>query len=810
MDVLWKNLVYSVRMLLKKPALTAIAIVAIGLGIGANTAIFSVVNTVLLQPLPYEHPEQLVMVATELRNQTLDGRGTFSVLDFFDVQQRSTTLAYVAAVQRSGTVFTEGGDPERLIGAAVSADYFPLLGVKPILGRAFTRDEDKPGSTPVVLLSEGLWRRRFGGDPNIIGREINLGGKTTVIGIMPAGFEYPISEDNQDYWEPMFSDDFLTKSMRDERANRFLPVFGRLKPGATVEQAKADLDLLSRQIEQQSPVSNTNVVFNAVSMHEDITRDYRSALLVLLGAVGLVLLIACANVANLLLARAAARQKEVAIRMALGASRGRIASQLLTESTLLALAGGAVGLLLASWGMKLLVAYGPADVPRLRDVSLDTQVLLFTFGVATLTGILFGLAPALNVSRPDPGRMLNESGRGTAQGGRNWMRSGLIVSEVALSLMLLVGAGLLINSFWRLLHTDAGFDPKAVLALDIPLSTTKYPKPEQRAEAFQQLIARMKTVPGVRDASVVSNVPLSDRDIEVSFQVEGREPYKPGEEAVADYTVAGSEYFRTMNIAVMRGRVFTDQDTMNVPQVMVVSNAFVKRYFPDEDPVGKRIVFDGNDKTAREIVGVVGDVRRDGLDADVQPEMYVSQLQRPERRMNLVIRAETRDASLLTQAVRAEVKAFDPNQIIWRTETVEQLLSTSVAPRRFNMLLLGIFAGVALVLAAVGLYGVMSYSVSWRTREIGIRMALGAKRADVLRLVVRQGMTMTFIGLAIGLVGAFSISRVLRGLLHGVSPTDPLTFIAVSIVLLGVALLACLVPARRATRVDPIIALRTE
>jgi putative ABC transport system permease protein len=545
-------------------------------------------------------------------------------------------------------------------------------------------------------------------------------------------------------------------------------------------------------------------------MHEDITRDYRTALLVMLGAVGLVLLIACANVANLLLARAATRQKEVAIRMALGASRLRIAGQLLTESVLLSLAGGVVGLFLATWGMRLLVAYGPADVPRLHDVSLDRYVLFFTLGVATLTGILFGLAPALHASKPDPGNMLKESGRGLSQSGRNRLRSALIVSEVALSLMLLVGAGLLINSFWRLLRTDAGFDPRSVLALDIPLDRTKYDKPEQRAAAFQQLIARVKTLPGVRDASVVSNVPLSDRDVEVSFQVEGRTPYKPGEEAVADYTIAGSDYFRTMNIALLRGRVFSDQDRANTPEVMVVSSAFVKQFFPNEEPIGRRIVLDGADKTPRQIVGVVGDVRRKGLDANVQPEMYFSYLQRPERRMNLVIRTEARDATQLMPVVRAEIKAFDPNQIIWRTQTVEQLLGTSVAPRRFNMLLLGIFAGVALVLAAVGLYGVMSYSVSWRTHEIGIRMALGAKRADVLRMVVRQGMVMTLIGLALGLVGAFALSRVLVGLLYGVSPHDPLTIAGVSIVLLVVALLACLIPARRATRVDPMIALRTE
>jgi putative ABC transport system permease protein len=390
------------------------------------------------------------------------------------------------------------------------------------------------------------------------------------------------------------------------------------------------------------------------------------------------------------------------------------------------------------------------------------------------------------------------------------MRAVLIVSEVALSLMLLAGAGLLINSFWRLLRTDAGFNPKSVVALDIPLSIATYKTGEQRAAAFQQLIDRMKTVPGVRDASVASNIPWIDRDIELSFQVEGRAPYKPGEEAVADYNVAGAGYFRTMDISLLRGRVFTDSDNATAPKVMVVSKAFVQRYFPNEDPIGRRIVFDGNDKTAREIVGVVGDVHRQGLDRNVQPEMYVSFVQRPERRLNVVVRTEASNASELIPALRAQVKAFDPNQIIWRTQTFEELLGKSVAPRRFNMMLLGIFAGVALILAAVGLYGVMSYSVSWRVHEIGIRMALGANRANVLGLIVRQGMTLTLIGLAVGLVGAFLLSRVMTSLLYGVSPTDPLTFAGVSLVLLSVAVLACFIPARRATRVDPIVALRTE
>ena len=809
MEKLWKNLSYSVRMLTNKPGFSFLAIIAIALGIGANTTIFSVVNTVLLHPLPYEDPGQLVMLSTEQRNQTLDGRGSFSTPDFADVQTRSTSLQYVATYLGSGTIATDGGEPERLLGAAVSADYFSVLGVKPILGRVFTREEDKPGAAPVLVISYSLWQRRYGGDSSIIGREVNLGGKTTVIGVLPKGFKFPIAEESQEYWEPLFSAPFITKEAREDRANRFLQVFGRMKAGLTVAQVKADLDVLSRQIEQESPQSNTNIILNAVSMHEDITRDYRTALLVMLGAVGFVLLIACANVANLQLTRAAARQKEVAIRMALGASRMRIAGQFLTESLLLSLIGGGVGLLLSSWAVQLLVAYGPPDVPRLHDVKLDASVLAFTFVLSTLTGLLFGLAPALQASKSDPGNMLKDTSRGISHG-RSRMRSALIVSEVALSLVLLVSAGLLINSFIRLLQTDAGFSPQGVLTLDIPLSRTKYPKPELRAAPFQQLVSQMKSIPGVQAASVVSNIPMNDLDYELSFQIEGREPFKPGAEAVADYTVAGSDYFRTMNITLTRGRDFTENDTISNPPIMIVSQAFVKRYFPNEDPIGKRIIFDGEDKSPYEIVGVVADIHRKGLDTEVEPEFYVSYLQRPERRMNIVIRADNVDPAQVIKGARSEVKAFDPNQVIWRTQTLEQLLRTSVAPRRFNMMLLAVFAGVALVLAAVGLYGVMSYAVSWRTHEIGIRMALGAGRTNVLSLVVREGMTMALLGLAIGLIGALTLSRLMRGLLYGVSPTDPLTFAGVSIVLMLVSVLACLIPARRATRVDPIVALRSD
>ena len=811
MEAIWKNITYSVRMLLKRPGFTTVAVVTIALGIGANTAIFSVVNTVLLQPLPFDRPEQLLILTIGQRNQPRDGTGAFSVPDFLDIQARASTLAYVATYQRSGTIVTEGGDPERLIGAAVNADYFPVFRAKPVLGRVFTRDEDKPGAAPVIVLSYGLWQRRFGGDPGIIGREVNIGSKTTVIGVMPAGFEYPIRDDNQDYWEPIFAAAFMNKAARETRDSRSLDVVARLKDGVTIEQARSELDNLSRQIEQQYPVSNTNLAFNAVSMHEEITRDYSSALYIMLGAVGLVLLIACANVANLQLARATARRREIAIRAALGASRGRLIGQLMTESLILALVGGAVGLGLAAWGLQALITYGPPDVPRLQDVRLDNTVLAFTVGVSMLTGILFGLVPALQASQSGPGGTLKEGALGSTDAGRKGrMRSVLIVAEVALSLMLLVGAGLLINTFVRLLRTDAGFDPRSVLALDVPLSRSKYPKPEQQSAAFTQLVEKMKAVPGVRQVSLVSNVPLSDLDDELSFNIEGRPPYRPGEEMAADYTAAGPNYFRTMNIALLRGRDFTEHDTADSPHVIIVSNAFVRQYFPNEDPIGKRILMDGEDQPPREIIGVVNDVRRNGLDVDVQPEMYVSYLQSPERRLNVMLKTDAPNPAQLTQAARETVKAFDPNQIIWRVQTLDEMLSKSVAPRRFNMMLLGVFAGVALVLAAVGLYGVMSYSVNWRTNEIGIRMALGARASDVVALVLREGMVMTLIGLAVGLAGALALSRVLTTLLYGVSAHDPLTFTSVSIVLLLVALVACLIPARRATKVDPLVALRAE
>ena len=812
METIWSNIRYSIRMLAKKPGLTLAAIVAIALGVGANTTIFSVVNTVLLQPLPYEEPDKLLMLSTDLRGETQTGPGTFSFPDFFDIQNRASSLQYVATWQRSGTVITEGGEPERVIGASVTADYFPVLRAKPVLGRVFTRDEDKEGGPSVIVLSHHLWQKRYGGDREIIGREINLGGKTTVIGVMPAGFQFPISNEKQDYWEPLLSERSVTKADRETRDARSLGVIARLREGQTIAQARSELDAIGRQIAEQSPDSNTNISFSALSMHEVVTGDYRPALLVMLAAVGLVLLIACANVANLLLTRAMARQREIALRTALGASRGRIMGQLLTESVILSIVGGLVALLLAAWGLQLLITYGPADVPRLQQVQLDKYVMGFTFGISVVTGVLFGLIPAWQASRPDPGTALKTGGPRSSEGGRSRVRSALIIAEVALSLMLLVGAGLLMRTFASLLNTDPGFETKGVVALDLPLSRTKYPEPENQAAAFQQLVQAAKSVPGVTHASVISNVPLSGNHIQITFKIDGREPFLPGEEPSADYTIAGPDYFRTLNIPLLRGREFTDQDTANSPRVMVVSDAFARQIFPHEDPIGKRIILEDveADHPPAEIIGVVGDVRRRGFDIKAEPEFYLSHLQKPERRLNLVMRSETINAAQFVAAARQAVKTWDANQLIWRTQTLDELVDRSLAARRFNMMLLGVFAGVALLLAAVGLYGVMSYSVTWRTQEIGIRMALGAQRADVLKLIVGQGMLLTLIGVVIGLGAAFALSRLLASLLYGVSPTDVFTFSAVSILLTVVALIACLIPARRAMKVDPIVALRFE
>jgi putative ABC transport system permease protein len=808
MRTLLQDVKFGCRALAKNPGFTAVAVLALALGVGANSAIFSVVNATLLNPLPFPEEGQLLRLGEGGRGGPQPERGSFSFPDYRDVQAQTQTLAHVAAFLNAGTMLTgEGLDSERVYGADVSPEYFAVLGTGPELGRVFTKEEDHP-EAGVIVISHGLWQRRFGGRRDVVGRELMMGNSSaTIIGVMPEGFEYPFRADRQDFWEPLNDRPAPDREQRDSHSYR---VIARMKPGVTLEQANAELDTISRRLEQQYPDSNTTTLAAAASMHEELTRDVRPALLILLGAVGLVLLIACANVANLLLARAAGRQKEIAIRTALGASRRRIVSQLLVESLLLSLAGGASGLLLALWGMDLLVAAGPADIPRVGQVGLDARVLAFTLLISVLTGIAFGLAPALQASRPDLTDALKEGSRGATEGPRrSRMRSTLVVAEVAVSLVLLIGAGLLIRSFARLMQTDPGFDPARVVALDLPLSRLRYDTEEKQTAFFAQLVGRVRGMPNVEAAGLVNNLPLGNSIDELTFNIEGRPPYPPGAMPVADYTVASPGYFDALKIPLRSGRMLTEHDDARSPHVALVSEALARKYFAGENPIGRRLVPD-EAVPPLEIVGIVGDARRTSLASEAEPEFYVPFGQAAQRRMNLVVRSGTGGAASMTAALRGAVAEQDKDQLIWQTRTLDQLVAASVAGRRFNMTLLALFASVAMLLAALGLYGVMAYSVTRRTHEIGVRMALGARGSDVLRMVVGQGMRLAVVGVAVGLVAAFAVTRVLASLLYGVTATDPLTFAGLAGLLGAVAFLASYIPARRATKVDPMVALRYE
>jgi putative ABC transport system permease protein len=809
MGILIQDLRYGARMLVKNPGFTAVVVLALALGIGANTAIFSVVNAVLLRPLPFDEPQQLMMLWGGSKNSGSD-RIVLSVPDIQDVRQQSQTLEYITPFNGSGTTLSQGDESERVFGAIVPADLFPALRVKPLMGRVFTREEDVPGGPSVVVISRSLWQRAFGSDPAIVGKEIKLGGKaTTVLGVMPDDFRFPIQrEARSEYWQPISSSPSYVAT-KDKRDTRSLRVLARLKPGVTMAQANEELSAISRRLEEQYPDSNTGLAFSLTPLHEDIVGQVRPALLVILGAVGFVLLIACANVANLLLARAASRQKEIAIRTALGAGRLRIVRQLLTESLLLAVMGGGLGLLFATWGLDLLVAASPSDLPRVGEIGLDTNVLVFTVAVSLLTGILFGLVPALQASRLDLNESLKEGGRGSTEGRRNRVRSLLVISEIALALVLLVGAGLLIRSFVSLLNTSPGFDAKAILTADVPLSRSRYPEAEQQAAFVQQAIRRISEMPGVAAVAAVNILPLSGDGRQSTFTVEGR-PVPNGQEPDAEASTVTPDYFRAMGIPVIRGRAFNEGDKKDSPSVVIISETLARKIFPGEDPVGKRLVID-DDRPPFEIVGIVGDIRHEKLETETYPEYYLSFYQLPERSVNLVVRAATpNEPASLQMAVRNAVKQIDKEQIVWETKTMEQWRAQSVARQRFNMMLLGLFAALALLLAAVGIYGLMSYTVTQRTHEIGIRIALGASRRDVVRMVVGQGMTLALIGVGAGLLAAFGVTRVMSSLLYGVTATDALTFGAVSLLLIALALLACLIPARRATRVDPMTALRYE
>ena len=813
METLIQDISYGIRMLLKSPGLSIVATVALALGIGANTAIFSVVNGVLLRPLPFANPDAL-MAVFETDQQRGQVRGSYSYPNFFDLREQNSVFERLAAYHSSDFILTGSGEAARLQGSVVTWDLFPLLGVAPSVGRSFAPQEDKPNeSGRVVVLSQALFERRFNSDPNIINQPITLDGtKYTVIGVMPRSFQFPIQNDPVELWTTVAGDAAGASPMTAQRGAHFLNLVARLKPGVTQDQAQADVNTIATRLQQQYPDTNSRKGILVETALHALVGDVRFPLLMLLGAVACVLLIACANVANLLLARATSRYKEMAIRSALGASRVRVIRQMLTESVLLAVVGGGVGLVLAVWWSDLLIALGKEDIPRALQVGVDWRVLSFTAALSILTGLVFGVVPAFHSSKTELTDSLKE-GRGAGGGSRrNRMRSALVVIELAVAVVLLVGAGLLIQSLWRLQRVNSGLNTENVLTLSVTLPDVKYDG-EKQSQFFQQLRSKLEALPGVQSASQVLPLPLSGDRFSLSFQIDGR-PVPKKDEPSADFFGTDAGYFKTMGIPILKGRDFNQFDQHRSTPVIIVNESFAKTHFPGEDAIGKRIqpgisTFDNEKAPMREIVGVVGDVRNRGLGTPARPAFYEPITQVPFPQMSVVVKT-TGDPHSLIPTITGEVTRFDKDLPVFSVKTMDEYLASSVAAPRFNTTLLSIFAGVALVLTIIGLYGVMSYSVAQRTNEIGIRLALGAQTGNVVSLVVFQGLRLVLLGLAIGLAGAFAASRIVKSLLFGVTTKDPLTFALAAGLLGAVGLLACYLPARRATKVDPIEALRCE
>jgi len=806
-------------MLLKSPGFTLVAVLTLALGIGANTAIFSVVNFVLLRPLPYANPDQLVMIWERNLKRGWTESPTSSG-NFVDFRTSARTLEVAGFTDTEANFNLTGGDqPERVAGLRVSANLFQMLGVNPVRGRYFLPQEDQPGAGHVLILGYGLWQRTFGANPNLVNQPIQLNSQSyTVIGIMPPDFKFPpafsamvgSSEEsvtNADLWVPLTTDDIpLVRDRRDVK------MIGRLKPGITVTQAQADINAIASRLDKEYPDVNGGLESHVIPLREQVTGDIRLALFVLMAAVGLVLLIACANVANLLLAKATSRQKEIAIRTALGANRLRILRQLLTESLLLGLFGGLLGLLFALAGAKSLIAFVTVNIPKLKDFSFDAKVLLFTLLIALLTSLIFGLAPAIDASKPNLNEALKEGGRGSGGGSsRNRLRNFLVIAEVALAVVLVTASGLMFRSFMRLQSVNPGFNPQNLVTLEVELPDAKYHADQQRQTFQQQLLQRVTTIPGVQSAGTVDNVPFGVNAFNTSFMIEGRPIPAVTERPRAFYRVISPNYFLAMGIPFHRGNQFTDRDTAEVPGVAIINETAARKYWPGEDPIGKKIKR-GRPESKNPwltIVGITGSASQLSLREESQPEIYVPYLQNTTRNFTLVVRTAS-DPRNLAGVIRKEVWAADKDLPVSSMKLMEELISNSTAQPRFYVILLTVFAALALILAAVGVYGVMAYSVTLRTRDIGIRMALGARPMDIFKHVVGQALILALIGLGIGLVLAIASTQAMSTLLFGVSAADPLTLAGTALILLAVALLASYLPARKATKVDPMVALRYE
>lgn len=804
------DLKFALRLLIKAPGFTAIAILTLALGIGANSAIFSVIDAVLLHPLPFPRPNQLVAIWSQMARENSE-KQTESIPDYVDLRDQSATLSGLAAYTRTGAVLNRTEEARQLYGLAVTSDIFPVLGVSPARGRVYTREDDNVDAR-VVVLTNYAWKTLFNADPDIVGKQISLSWRSyTVLGIMPPGFQFPVEGRRVDYLEPLHP---VVPEWVNDRGSHFASMVGRLKPGVTIQQCDAEMKTISARLEQQYPKSNTNRSERVFSLHSDIVGDVRPALVTILAAVVFVLLIACANVANLLLARATARQREIAIRTALGASRARIVRQLLGEGFLLSIFGAAGGLLLAGWGMDLLRVFGPQDLPRIGQIAINGPVFAFTFVAAIFSTLVFALVPALQATRPNVNASLQEGGRGAIGPESHRLRRLLVITQVALSLLLLAGAGLLIKSFANLRAAKPGFEPSHALVAGFILPKAKYSEPEQHRQFFEQILPKLAALPGVEAAGAAFPMPFSNNDSSSTFSIVGQPPRSAGQELEASHLTITPDYFRAMRTPLLNGRVFNSHDTKDSPAVVIVNDVFARKYFHGGSAIGQQIILSHgeNEKptATKEIVGIVGGSRHESLATQPLPEFYIPASQDPSRRMDIVIRTTAIEPRELQASLRNIVHEFDKDLYVPTLEPLEKRIGATLAQPRFDMFLLGTFATVAMVLAAIGIYGVIAYTVAQRTKEIGIRMALGAQKIDMLTMILRQSFAVIGVGLLAGLFGALAVTRLISSQLYNVSTNDVSIYAIVIIVLSGAALIATYFPARRAMKVDPMEVLRYE